>query len=103
MFKMGVEFEVTDKTGKRIHLSKERWKHILANHPYMFDQLDNIQITLKRPLTIRFDEFDENLRYYFKYFKERKSENYLLVAVKYLNNKCFVITSFYTDKIKGLK
>lgn len=70
----------------------------------MFDQLDNIQITLKIPLTMRYDEFDKNLRYYYKYFKERKSiEKYLIVAVKYLNNDGFVITAFYTDKIKGLK
>ncbi len=30
-------------------------------------------------------------------------ERYLLVAVKYLNGEGFVITSFFTNKITGLR
>lgn len=95
--------EITDKRGKKIRLSKERWKHILK-HPFMHDQIENIKDTLKRPTTVRYFEEDENLLYFYKEFKHRNaSERYLLVSVKYLNGEGFVITSFFTNKITGLK
>jgi hypothetical protein len=95
-------FEVVDKTGIKVHLSKERWKHILR-HPQMHNQLDNIVATLKNPTTIRYFD-DYNVKYFFKEFKHRdKSERYLLISVRYLNKEGFIITSFFTNKITGLK
>ena len=93
-------FEVTDKTGRKIHLSKERWKHI-QKHPYIYEHLESIQSTLKNPITIRYED-DEKILYFYKEFKHHdSSEKYLLVGVKYLNGKGFVITSFFTNKITG--
>jgi len=72
-------FEVTDKSGKKVHLSKERWKHVLK-HPHMDNQIDSIQDTLKSPTTIRYFEGDDKIRYFYKEFKERDaSERYLLI------------------------
>ncbi len=96
-------FEIIDNFGKKIHLSKERWKHILR-HPKMHDQIENIKETLKNPGAIRYYEDDEKVRYFYKEFKNNDtSERYLLVSVKYLNGKGFIITSFFTNKITGLK
>jgi len=96
-------FEVTDKTGRKIHLSKERWSHILK-HPSMSNQIENIKITLQNPTTIRHFGDDEMVRYFYREFKDRdSSESYLLVSVRYLNGKGFIITSFFTNKIIGLK
>ncbi|OIO41954.1 hypothetical protein CO155_01480 [Candidatus Pacearchaeota archaeon CG_4_9_14_3_um_filter_35_19] len=67
-------FEITDKTGRKIYLTKGRWTHITSPaslHPYMTN--------------------------YYKHIKEEKA--YLLVGVKYLNGKGFVITSFLIRKI----
>ncbi len=51
---MEIIFETTDKLGRKVHLSKERWKHILK-HPHIdYNQLENIQLTLKNPMTIRY-------------------------------------------------
>ena len=100
---MDYVFEILDKTGKKIHLTKERWKHI-SKHPHMYDQLENIKVTIRNTTTIRYYEEDEDVRYFYKEFKEREpSERCLLVSVKYLNSEGFVITSFFTDKITGLK
>jgi len=100
---MSYVLEVIDKSGKKVHLSKERWKHILK-HPHMHDQIEAIQDTLKSPITIRYFEGDENVRYFYKEFKDKDiSERYLLVSVKYLNREGFIITSFFTNKITGLK
>ena len=93
-------FEIIDKTGKKTHLSKERFKHI-QKHPHMQDSIENLKITLKNPTTIR---YDEKVTYFYKEFKEMDfSERYLLVSVKYLNGEGFIITSFFTNKITGLK
>ena len=100
---MNIIFEIIDKTGKKVHLPKERWSHILE-HPRMdYNQLENIQLTLKNPLTIRYED-DESVLYFYKEFKHHDpSERYLLVGVKYLNGDGFIITSFFTNKITGLK
>ena len=94
-------FEVTDKTGRRVHLTKERLKHI-QKHPHMQDPLDNILMTLRDPLGIRSENPESKVLYFYKEFKQMHSlERYLLVPVRYLNGKGFVITSFFTNRMTG--
>lgn len=96
-------FEIIDKSKRKIHLSEERWKHILK-HSSMPNQIENIKNALTNPLTIRYHEEDSDVRFYFLEFKNNKpEERYLLVSVKYLNGEGFVITSFFTNRIEGLK
>jgi len=90
-------FEIYDVSGRKIHLSKERWSHI-QKHPEMVNQIENIKETLQKPEVIKEFEYDDEVRFYFRYYKERRE--YLFISVKYLNGKGFVITCFYTDKIK---
>ena len=100
---MELAFEVVDKTGRRIYLSKERYRHVLR-HPHMYEHIESIKNIIKNPLMIRYFEEDEKVRYFYGYFKDMNiSERYLLVSVKYLNGKGFVITSFFTDKMTGIK
>ena len=99
---MDIIFEVIDALGKEVHLSKERWKHILK-HPHMHEHLENMQLTLKKPVAITYEN-DESVLYFYKEFKHNEPrERYLLVGVKYLNGGGFIITSFFTNKITGLK
>ena len=96
-------FEISDKRGKKIHLSEERYSHIL-NHPKMHDKLEEIKNTIINPSATRINEDDENVVYYYKEFKNNgPEERYLLVSIKYLNGEGFVITSFFTNKITGVK
>ena len=93
-------FEITDKTGRKIYLTEERCKHILK-HPEMSNQLENIKDTLLNPLKIISYELENNIFYYYRYYKNRKSiAKYLRVIVKYLNSKGFIITAYFIDKIK---
>lgn len=94
---MEIIFEIKDKSGRKIHLSKERWKHIITKHPNMVDKLEGIKQTLIKPILVVPHKFDETMRNYYIYYKRQK--NYLLVSVKYLNNKGYVATSFITRKI----
>ena len=60
-----------------------------------------IKETLVKPDEITDYNFDEKVRYYYKYFKHIKSKNkYLLVIVKYLNGDGFVIKSYFESRIK---
>ncbi len=91
-------FEVTDKSGRKIRLTKERWSHITTKHPDIAGKEDDIKGLLEKPDLILHHEFNDNMRNYYKYDKQEKA--YLLVSVKYLNGKGFVATAFYTTKIR---
>ena len=94
---MGRIFEIGDKSGRAIYLTHERWTHI-QKHLEMPNQLELIKDTLLHPDKITIVDYDPNVRFYYRYYKERRE--YLFVSVKYLNGKGYIITSFYTDKIK---
>jgi len=91
-------FELTDKRGKKIHLSKERWNHICEEHPYLSDKIEEIKDTIINPLTVVESIYDEKVKFYYKYLKNLSK--YLLVSVKYLNGTGYVITAFYTKKLE---
>lgn len=90
-------FETIDKSGRAIYLTQERWNHI-QKHPRMSGQIEQIKETLQHPDVIIPFEFESNIYFYYHYYK--KNRDYLFISVKYLNGKGFIITSFYTDKIK---
>ena len=100
---MEKEFEVIDKSGRRIYITKERLKHI-KRHPKISSRIEDIKSILKNPHTITGHEVDENARYYYGYFKNNDpEERYLLILVKYLNGEGFIITAFFTNKIGVLR
>src|SRR3989344_3878566 len=78
-------FDITYKTNRKIHLSRERWAHILRYHPYLANILEEIKETLTKPFIIVSSLDDENKCHYYKPLKSRKG--YLLVSVKYLNGE----------------
>ena len=93
-------FEVIDKTGRNIYLTKERWSHITAPislHPYMTNYLEEIKAALVRPSKIVIHSLDNKKADYYLHLKEKKV--YLLVGVKYLNGEGFVTTAFFTRKL----
>ena len=89
--------ETKDKSGRIIYLTGERWIHILK-HAEMSNQIEQIKDVLLHPDKITDVSYDLDVRFYYKYYKDRKE--YLFISVKYLNGEGFIITSFYTDKIK---
>ncbi len=101
---MDIIFEVIDKTGRKIRLTNKTWKHI-KKHPHIDEnRLDNIINIIKDPPIVRYSEDDQNTKYLYKEFKDMPpEEKYLFISVKYLNGEGFAITSFFTNKITGLK
>src|SRR3989338_10029094 len=94
-------FQTTDKSGREISLSKERCMHINQEHPEVSDYLEEIKETLKTPTKIKTYEYDEDIRYYYKYYKNRESAaKYLTITNKYLNGDGFIITAYFVRNIK---
>lgn len=95
---MIIVFKIKDKSGRIIHLSTERWKHIQEEHPQI-NNSEELKQTLINPLKITPSKYNpENVRYYYRYIKE--SRKYHFVAVRYLNGEGFIITSFHRRTIE---
>ena len=94
-------FEVVDKSGRKIRLTKERWKHITtptSPHAYMTNYLEEIKQTLENPDKVVVSVYDDKKGNHYKYYKNNKK--YLRVAVKYLNGTGFVITAYFVRNIE---
>ncbi len=90
-------FEISDKSGRLIHLSKERWnEHIRLIHPDIREPEELIKV-IENPEKILESDRDEYVKWYFSYNKDKRK--YLKVSVKYLNGEGYVITAHYTKKI----
>ena len=94
-------FEIIDKTGRKIHLSKERWKHITSQtspHAYMANFLDEIKQTLINPDKIVSSINNDTKVNYYRHYKKRKK--YLRVIVNYLNGEGVIITAYFVGNIR---
>ena len=93
-----MKFEITDKTGRKIHLSSERWEHI-CEHKGMDKYLEEIKETLNYPMKI-VQHKEGELYDYYNYYKHRKSKNkFLKVVVKYLNGDGFVLSAYFVSYV----
>ena len=93
---MNYIFEIKDKTGRKIRLTKRQWEHITSPtspHAYMVNCLEEIKETLAVPDKIVNSVYDDFKSNYYRYYKNKKE--YLRVIVKYLNGSGFVISSYF--------
>jgi len=89
-------FEVIDKSGRKIRLTKKQWSHITSPtslHAYMTNYLEEVKETLRNPDRMIESFNDESKVNYYKYYKNKKQN--LKVIAKYLNGEGFVITSYF--------
>jgi len=93
-------FNITDKSGRKIYLSKERWSHIRRKHPEV-EESEIIEQTLINPDKINSNYTNETMNRYYKFFKWRElPRKYLLVSVKYLNGEGYVVSAYFDKNIK---
>ena len=67
-------FEITDKTGRKIRLTKKQWTHITSPtspHAYMTNYLEEIKETLINPDKMVNSLSDDQKVNYYKYYKKR--------------------------------
>jgi len=90
-----------DNFGRNIRLTDNRWEHILTRAE-MAEQEEKIRETLLTPDKIKKSKYDPDVLLYYKlYEKTPVTKKYLLVAVKVENGEGFILTSFFTDKVKA--
>jgi hypothetical protein len=93
-------FQITTKLDKLVTLDERRYEHIL-DHAEMKNQIERIKETLKEPEEIRESVYDKSVWLFYRFYpKTPVTKKYMLVVVKVLNSKGFIITAFYTDEIK---
>jgi len=93
-------FEIIDKTGRKIRLTKRQWKHIRKKHPEV-DKYELIEESISQSDKMTDYDMDESVKYYYKYYKHRSSnEKYLQVVVKYLNGEGFILTAQFKPHIR---
>ena len=90
-------FEIVDKTGRQIRLTRERWSHIAIKHSDVSDKIEEIKLALIKPTLLALQKFDNIKANYYRYYKIQK--DYLLVGVKCLNGEGYITTAFFTRKI----
>jgi hypothetical protein len=92
---------IRDILGHEIRLTDERLKHI-ESRVEMRNQQNKINETLSNPDCIFESNHDpEVLLYYRKYRSTPVTEKYLVVVAKVTSEDAFIVSSFFTDKIKS--
>jgi len=90
-----------DYSERELRLTDERLDHI-ERRPEMVDHLDRIAETLLEPEEVRVSNQDESvLLYYRRYSETPVTEKFLLVIANVEVDSPFVISAFYTDRLKS--
>ena len=85
---------------RKIRLTEERLKHIEVDHPEMFRQINRIRETLLNPEIIVRSTTDPDVELFYRHYDATPvTEKYLCVVIKKLID-IFIITAYFTDKIK---
>ena len=88
-----------DIFGDKITLTDERLAHILE-HPEMIGQINKMAQVLLKPEKVTQSQSDETVRLYYRWQNKILDGKYICVAVKWSPRRAFVITSYFTDRIK---
>ncbi len=98
---MQMEQIFTDIHGRKLRLTKERFEHIETNHPELKESVELIKITVETPEYIVQSSSDARVELYYHYFYSTPvGDKLLCVVAKNLDTDFFIITVYFTDKIK---
>jgi hypothetical protein len=90
-----------DYSERELRLTDERLDHI-ERRPEMVDQLDRIAETLLEPEEVRVSDQDDSVHLYYRRYSETPvTEKFLLIVANVEVDSPFVMTAFYTDRLKS--
>lgn len=91
---------LTDHQGRAIRLTVERWQHILE-HPEMVDQREKMTQTVNDPDFVVVTAKDDTVHVYQRLYESTPvTRKYMTVAVKLLDEDAFILTAFFTSRLK---
>ena len=92
--------ELRDVWGDSVSLTEERRAHLLE-HPEMREQENKLAQTLLEPEMVIQSRSDDTARLFHRFYRRLAiGDKYLCVVVKYVEGGVFVITAYFTDKVK---
>jgi hypothetical protein len=92
--------ELKDVWTNSILLTDERKSHLLE-HPEMSGQEDKLAETLLEPDTVIQSRSDNTIRLFYRFYKRLAiGDKHLCIVVKYAESNAFIITAYFTDKVK---
>jgi hypothetical protein len=95
-----VALELRDAWGNSVILTEERRAHLLE-HPEMRGQEDKLAETLLQPDVVIQSQSDETVRLFHRSYRGLAiGDKHLCVVVKYVAGDVFIITAYFTDKVK---
>jgi hypothetical protein len=90
-----------DVYGRQIRLTDERQNHFELDHPEMSEQIYKISETLQFPDIIIMSKTDPEVELFYRHYKSTPvTEKFICVAVKVRFDELFILTAYFTDKIK---
>lgn len=92
-----IYFEVQSCLGRRIRTSANHWKFITGRkHPNVEGKEVSVQDTLRSAECVRISQDDPDVLLYYK----RYGKYYLCVVCRHLNGEGYIITIYFTDRLK---
>jgi len=92
--------ELKDVWGSSVGLTEERGAHLLE-HPEMRGQEDKLVETLLEPDVVIQSQSDDSVRLFHRFYTRLAiRDKYLCVVVKYAKGDVFIITAYFTDRVK---
>ena len=97
---MSIIFEETAYDGRIVRLSEVQWRHILFFHPEVEGEQVKMMEVLQEPeIVLEGATGDTRVCYRF-YPSTPVTSKYLAVVVKVLDREGFIITSYFTERVR---
>ncbi|MCD6094212.1 MAG: DUF4258 domain-containing protein [Candidatus Omnitrophica bacterium] len=92
-----IKFQIESKLEKKIRITEDYWKILIEiKHPSIADYEEEIKNTLINPDEIRRSRRDRDIYLYYQLI----NKFHLCVIAKHLDGEGFIITAYWTEKIK---
>lgn len=89
--------EVFQSVFGNVELTAERKAHIFKFHPEVKKFVKDFSKTLRGPDTVKKSKFDDKTYIFYRQSKQK----FLAIVVK-TNHRCFILTAYVTNKLRGL-
>lgn len=94
---MTILLRVATPLGKYVRTTEEYWRYIVTfKHPSMAGNIREVELALADPDNIRKSRSDDRVYLYYR----RAGNRIICVAVRHLNGDGFIITAYFTKKVK---
>ncbi len=86
---------------RKVRVTEERERHFKEDHPEMSGQEEKIVNCLADPDQVRISRTDSSVELFYKLFNDTPvGKKYLCAVIKNRGDDLFLVTAYFTDKVK---